>query len=107
MKCVKSGLKRLKEQLNDFTSRVLAKKEQLNIMQRPLQGNPLVAELIQLNKTVTVEYANLLRAEESFYEDKSRVQWLNIGDRNTSFSHRKVKGYNNACLAVTKHFHSI
>lgn len=32
-------------------------------------------------------------AEESFYEDKSRVKWLTQSDTNTTFFHKKLKIY--------------
>lgn len=90
MKCVKSGLKHLnRRQFNDISNRVLEEKEQLNVVQRSLRDHPLDGELIKLNKKVTDEYADLLVAEESFYKDKSRVQRLNVGDKN-----RKVKEHN-------------
>lgn len=40
---------------------------------------------MQMCKVATSEYADLLLAEEQFFKDKSRVQWLKAGDRKTAF----------------------
>lgn len=37
------------------------------------------------------QYFNLRNAEEAFYRQKSRVQWINLGDKNTQFFCRVVK----------------
>ncbi|KAJ6722196.1 hypothetical protein OIU74_006903, partial [Salix koriyanagi] len=35
-------------------------------------------------------YARLRRDEEAYYKQKSKVQWLKLGDQNTSFFHRSL-----------------
>ena len=44
----------------------------------------------------------LLRRQEYFFRDRSRVRWLRDGDRNTSFFHASIKRrkYRNAILAL-------
>ena len=48
-------------------------------------------------------YHDLACAEEGFLKQKSRVQWLKLGDQNTSFFHKAIKARNarNAIKAIT------
>lgn len=52
-------------------------------------SDPLVSltEINQLRKDLIQAY----RDEETFWRNKSRVQWLNFGDRNTRFFHASTK----------------
>jgi hypothetical protein len=36
-----------------------------------------------------------VRAEESFFKQKARIQWLSLGDQNTSYFHKSVNGRQN------------
>ena len=42
-----------------------------------------------------VNYASTVRAEESFFKQKARIQWLSLGDQNTSYFHKLVNGRQN------------
>lgn len=43
--------------------------------------------LLRLESTLLAEYYNVLRKEEVFWFQKSRVEWMALGDRNTRFYH--------------------
>jgi hypothetical protein len=45
--------------------------------------NPLEGNLCKEEACAVQEYGDLSRAEESFFKQKSRVQWLNLWDYNT------------------------
>ena len=44
-------------------------------------------------KQVKNEYIALLKAEEDFFKDKSRIVWLKSGDKNTKFFPKKVAAH--------------
>lgn len=53
-------------------------------------SNRLSQYLIDLEKDLRREYAEILRIEEEFWIMKSRVEMLVNGDRNTSFYHTSI-----------------
>ena len=91
-------LKRLKLCLKQFnrvhfsniSMRVKEKRVELAKVQEDILSNNSRVELVQIEKTLSKELYNLMRAEESFYKQKSRVQWIREGDSNTSFFHKTV-----------------
>ncbi|KAG2299655.1 hypothetical protein Bca52824_036127 [Brassica carinata] len=58
-------------------------------LQRQLLTNPY-AETVVLEHLERKKWQMLSKAEEKFYRQKSRVQWHNLGDRDTTFYHRSV-----------------
>ena len=82
-----------KEFFDNTSLRVLQKWEQLCLIQKSLTGQPSDENVIQLEKIVKMEYIDLLKAEEAFYRDKGRVEWLRAGDKNTKYFHRQVANH--------------
>jgi len=41
------------------------------------------------------KYTSTVRAEESFFKQKASLQWLSLGDQNTSYFHKSVNGRHN------------
>lgn len=77
-------LKRLKQVLKSFnkihygdlTLKVAAKRKELDAAQLAMLSNPPNAEVIDHEKTLSVELHELMRVEESFFRQKSRIQWI-------------------------------
>ncbi|OMO51727.1 Endonuclease/exonuclease/phosphatase [Corchorus capsularis] len=62
----------------------------------PVNGNPIKIfsaqpEMIAKEKQTVAELNTLILAEEEFFKQKSRIQWLKAGDQNTGFFHKIVK----------------
>ena len=59
--------------------------------------------LMDNEKKCLKTYHDLAYAEEGFLKQKSRVQWLKLGNQNTSFFHKAVKARNarNAIKVIT------
>ena len=65
--------------------KVKEKRVELAEVQEEILSNNSRVYLVQIEKTLSKELYNLMRAKESFYKQKSRVQWIREGDSNTSF----------------------
>lgn len=93
-----SKLRRLKTDL-----RQLHRKHTNNLMDRVKQAKASwdeapfyldqhpTLETAQINeRTLATQYMQLCRDEESYLKQKSRIQWLQLGDRNTAFFHKSL-----------------
>ena len=91
-------MKRLKPVLRAFNAsryagisdKVKEKRKELDALQISILSNSLNTRLIDKEKVVTKELHELMKAEESFHRQKSRVQWLQERDFNTIFFHNMV-----------------
>ncbi|KAH0943097.1 LOW QUALITY PROTEIN: hypothetical protein HID58_002734, partial [Brassica napus] len=93
LKLLKRPLRLLnKRHFSGISQRVKAQKERVDVLQRSLLTTPDIPtareEHIQRDKLNV-----LLKAEEKFYKQRSRVRWAGVGDRNTPFYHRTVSSH--------------
>jgi hypothetical protein len=47
----------------------------------------LTAENVAKQKEIALEIENLVEQEEIFWAQRSRINWLQFGDRNTNYFH--------------------
>lgn len=93
LKLLKKELKKLnKVHYSNISNRVLDAKFALDEVQSSLQRG-VSEELMRNESSLAEEYIRLRRDEESFYRQKSRANWLNLGDQNTRFFFHAVKKF--------------
>ena len=95
-------LKRVKVALKTFNfqsfgklrERVVDAREKLTQAQSKLLHNPTDPSLLDDERKWLKRYHDLAIAEEGFLKQKSRVQWLKLGDQNTNYFHKAIKARN-------------
>ncbi|CAH2080081.1 unnamed protein product [Thlaspi arvense] len=88
LKALKSIIKTInREQYSNLQLRVLEALDKLTICQRNLLSSPTPA-IAALEKEAHKDWMDLAVAEELFLHQRSRVTWVECGDRNTAFFHR-------------------
>lgn len=65
-------------------------REELYKIQDACRQNWDDSNLAVMENEVAVEYSRVLELEESLLRQKSRVQWMELGDANNSFFHRSL-----------------
>ena len=73
---------------------VVDARETLNQAQSALLNNPNDPLLMDNEKRCLKTFHDLACVEEGFLKQKSRIQWLKLGDKNTSFFHKAIKARN-------------
>ncbi|XP_058185750.1 uncharacterized protein LOC131302974 [Rhododendron vialii] len=82
-------------EFRDLSSRVASTKQQLDDIQSALGSNPSDTANQASKKVLCKQYLTLARAEESFARQKSRIQWLKLGDQCTSFFFKSISNSRN------------
>lgn len=103
MFCLNQKLNLLQKEFKDLNTkefsaisdRVRGIKQQLDTLQFDLGTNPNNPVTQVKEKEVSKQYFTLVRAEESLARQKSRIQWLKLGDQCTSFFFKSVSNNRN------------
>jgi hypothetical protein len=76
----------------DIRSKVLHAQECLDIAQRDALNSHGSADSLSKEREYLHAYVSTSRAEEAFLKQKARNQWHKLGDQNSGYFHRVVKG---------------
>ncbi|KAL6984540.1 hypothetical protein U1Q18_052623 [Sarracenia purpurea var. burkii] len=102
LRLLKSKLKKLnRENFSDLSNRVLVAKQFLEGIQIQLDNLPSSEEFRQKEREAYSKLVELKLAEESFYKQKSRIQWLKLGDQNTKFFFKSINFQRNKSRIVS------
>ncbi|GAV92929.1 hypothetical protein CFOL_v3_36307 [Cephalotus follicularis] len=66
-------------------------KQELDLQQSILDGNPADQEARIKERQLLGDYYAACRVEESVLKQRARVQWLKLGDANSAYFHRAVQ----------------
>lgn len=95
LKVVKKVLKiKNKEVYGGIKQRVMQAKERLDEAQRMVLSTFRKAAAVRKENECHHEYLSISKADEAFLKQKSRNQWLNLGEQNNSYFHWIVKVQN-------------
>ncbi|KAI8560175.1 hypothetical protein RHMOL_Rhmol04G0235700 [Rhododendron molle] len=80
---------------SDVSARVVDLRQHLDTLQHALSSHNPIPSLISQEKVVFKQLFTMLRAEESLAKQKSRIQWLKLGDQCTSYFFKSVTNARN------------
>lgn len=90
LKLLKPVLRSLnKRHFSGITARVKEQETRVTTLQSEVLTNPTEI-VIREEHQARAKWQFLLSAEERFFRQKSRVNWMHLGDKNTSFFHRSA-----------------
>ncbi|XP_042520344.1 uncharacterized protein LOC122093866 [Macadamia integrifolia] len=92
LKSVKNVLKPWnKNTFGNISQSVEDCRSQLSAIQSQLQVDPQNTPLGLEERAISSRLGDLLKQEESFFKQKSRIKWLTLGDSNTTYFHKSVR----------------
>ncbi|XP_050238207.1 uncharacterized protein LOC126687693 [Mercurialis annua] len=80
-----------RDSFNNICMQVEMTKKELDSIQVQIQRDPLNNQLLEDERLKAAVMKKVLKWEENFFRQKSRVQWIELGDLNTRFFHNSMK----------------
>ncbi|XP_021996270.1 uncharacterized protein LOC110893471 [Helianthus annuus] len=94
LKLLKSPLRKLFHKQGNLHEKVKSARKALDMCQMSLDGDPLNENILAQHGRLLQEYKDAVHDEVSFLKQKSKVEWLAVGDSNTKYFHNVVKTKN-------------
>ncbi|XP_071741701.1 uncharacterized protein [Rutidosis leptorrhynchoides] len=97
LRWLKKPLHKLMWQKGNLHTRVVKLKEELDEAQMALDRCPFSSDLREDASCLLRAYNDAILDEERFLKQKSKVEWLRVGDNNSSYFHKVVNGKKHRC----------
>ena len=91
LQLVKTKIKEINRNSGNVHANVVAARAELQVIQKDLAGNPVNSNLLVKEAEAVSTLNKALDNEEKFLMQKSRVQWLKLGDGNNSYFYNQIK----------------
>lgn len=88
---MKKALITINKDVGNLTSNAQVARQKLHEVQNALNDNPKDSNLLSLQRRYSDNLWKALMHEEMLLKEKSRIQWLKEGDKNSSFFHNQLK----------------
>ncbi|XP_071688880.1 uncharacterized protein [Rutidosis leptorrhynchoides] len=95
MRLLKKPLRKLMWTKDNVHANVIKFREDLDRIQKLLDAHPYSQEIRDEEIKTLKAYNDALWVEERFLRQKAKVEWLKLGNGNTSYFHKVVKAKNN------------
>ncbi|KAJ0955349.1 putative RNA-directed DNA polymerase [Helianthus annuus] len=101
LKALKRPLRKLLYSLGNLHDKVVVMRKRLEECQLELVTSPGNDDLLLKHENVLQLYKEAVRDEAAFLQQKSKVDWLSLGDSNTKYFHNIVKTKNHRSRIFT------
>ncbi|GJV35267.1 putative RNA-directed DNA polymerase [Tanacetum coccineum] len=91
MKALKKPLRKLLQSHGNLHDRVNSLRTELDEVQKALDRNPLDTNLRDEEAAYVNAFNEAKIDEERFLKQKAKIEWLDVGDSNSSYFHKSVK----------------
>lgn len=96
-----------KTTFNDIHVQVKEVTDKVDLIQAEIDSSGVTDELINQEKNAQIQLEKVLEIEETYWQQKSRVNWFSQGDRNTTFFPRmaKIRNASNLITSISNWFY--
>ncbi|XP_071694872.1 uncharacterized protein [Rutidosis leptorrhynchoides] len=92
LRLLKKQMRKLMWSKGNLHSNVITLRSELDAAQVLLDSDPNSRDLRKKESTILKKYNEAIYEEECFLKQKSKVEWLRVGDGNSRYFHNVVKG---------------
>ena len=92
LKALKPHLNKLNWRNGNLFDKVVELRKKLHDVRGKIYLDPVNRSLRQEESELLIEYKDAVSNEEKLLRQKAKVTWLNVGDKNSAYFHKVIKG---------------